>query len=693
MTETTLSRSIFIAGLLTGLIAASLFVFGAFEPLETSLYDSQLAKTEGRIDGRFVVMNLGREEVPHVSDGNGGETPAASSLPDVIESLNQNDAKVIVFNFPVDGVDGSIGSVAQAAAKHGSVVFSGNLLKADPNAAGPHLSVHPELARIAIALGYSGWVSDADGVLRRYHPAVGQEVDLGVAAASAAKSGSVSLPKAVPSLERRIGPGGPQLLIPFVAGVHPPTVDYSDISEKDIRGKTVIVRSTSIDPASRWTTPVGAMSSAEVTTQIASALLQERGITRAPIWLVVAALIGVSGAMTFRAARPQIGYDVLLPLAVGAGIWVIGGLALRQGTWIDTVPLLALLAGQMILIPAMRALLPSLANRKKAEEKPAHQPSDQSDPSVFHGSMLQTLLAACFAESGCIWVEMSEGRQIVKSMGQVSEHLVEGHLPEGIVESNRDEGQIVWIPIGDRHSAGAVLVRKRSVTLADRRLSLVKRVATVFAKELESSTSDPAGAVERSLAKIAVIVDEKDHFPPDHPDVLAEIAREIARKAAASSQDMETLRKACLLHDIGKIGVPDLVLDNAHRLSDSEYEMVKRHAIVAEEILTASGLSTEVIAAVGGHHERWDGRGYPRAVKGEDIPTAARILAIADAIASMISDRPYRKGMSFEAAVEEIANQRARMFDPWLVEATVELAIERPDIFKRDPKRELREPA
>ena len=689
MTETTLSRSIFIAGLLAGLITASLFISGTFEPLETSLYDKRLKQAPARpLDRRVVVMDLGRDDVPHRVNEGGAESPSVGGLMGVVETLSSKGARVIAFDFPIEGTAESVDALSEVASKHGSVVFSGNLLEADPGVAGPHLSIPPKLSAVAIAVGYRNRLTDADGVLRRFTPAVGPEVEIAVAVASAARSGSVSLPRAAPNLDeqRRIGTG-PQLLVPFAAD-DPVSFTYSDVSDgrADVKGKTVIIGSRSFDVGSKWQTPVGSLTESEVTAQIASGLLAGKGIARAPIWLVVVALIGVSGVMTFRAARPQMAYDFLLPVAVGAGIWVLGGIALRRGTWIDTVPLFALLIGQMILIPLMRILLPALFARKKAPPT--------LEASVFHDCMLQTLLSACFAETGCIWVGPAGERQVVASIGGVvPEHLVTGHLPEGVVETNRDEGQIIWIPIGDGHDVGAVLIRKRSMTLANRRLMLVKRVASIFAGEIESSKKDTAAAVERCLSRIAVIADEEDHFSADHPAVLTDIALEIARKAAIPASDLDALRLGCLLHDIGKIGVPDVVLDNADRLSDAEYELVKRHALVGQQIIAAGGLDDEVAEAVMAHHERWDGRGYPHGSKGEEIPVSARVLAIADAIASMISDRPYRKGMSFESAVEEVANQRARMFDPWLVEATVELAIARPDLFKGGPQAGLREPA
>jgi HD-GYP domain-containing protein (c-di-GMP phosphodiesterase class II) len=130
---------------------------------------------------------------------------------------------------------------------------------------------------------------------------------------------------------------------------------------------------------------------------------------------------------------------------------------------------------------------------------------------------------------------------------------------------------------------------------------------------------------------------------------------------------------AALLHDIGKISIPESILNKTSKLTTDEFNLMSEHVNSSIEMMRYLPDMDYLIPAAVGHHERWDGAGYPRGIAGEDIPLSARCLAIADAFDAMTSDRPYRRTMSIEAAANQIAKNAGTQFDPQLAEIFVDL--------------------
>jgi len=131
--------------------------------------------------------------------------------------------------------------------------------------------------------------------------------------------------------------------------------------------------------------------------------------------------------------------------------------------------------------------------------------------------------------------------------------------------------------------------------------------------------------------------------------------------------------EAAILHDIGKISIPENILNKTTRLDDNEYGIIKGHVNNSIEMMRHLPAMDHLIPAVLSHHERWDGKGYPRGVAGENIPVAGRCLAIADSFDAMTSDRPYHKGVSLEVAVEQLEKNAGTQFDPVLTKLFVSL--------------------
>jgi len=159
-------------------------------------------------------------------------------------------------------------------------------------------------------------------------------------------------------------------------------------------------------------------------------------------------------------------------------------------------------------------------------------------------------------------------------------------------------------------------------------------------------------------------LDAKDKYTAGHSRRVMEYAAGIARNMGVQEKDIERLKMSALLHDIGKIGVPDAILYKETRVSDKEYAVIKKHPEIGANILKAIDAFKDLVPVVYHHHERFDGMGYPNGIYGEQIPLHSRIIAVADSFDAMTSTRPYRKALNSEAALLEIELNRGRQFDP-----------------------------
>jgi len=206
----------------------------------------------------------------------------------------------------------------------------------------------------------------------------------------------------------------------------------------------------------------------------------------------------------------------------------------------------------------------------------------------------------------------------------------------------------------------------------------IQKTINIQKKELELVRSQLRLGNETVLA-IARTVDAKDVNTSQHSFRVSEYSVLIAQKLGFSEEACENLRKTALLHDIGKIGIPDRVLNKPDRLTEEEYEIMKSHVVSGGEILKDFTLVENVCDGAMYHHERYDGKGYVHGLKGEDIPLNARIIGIADAFDAMTANRVYRKKLSFDKVIEEIKKGRGSQFDPKLVDILLDL-IENGDI-------------
>lgn len=167
-------------------------------------------------------------------------------------------------------------------------------------------------------------------------------------------------------------------------------------------------------------------------------------------------------------------------------------------------------------------------------------------------------------------------------------------------------------------------------------------------------------------------LEARDSYTSFHSSRVAEMVEALCRFLGITGDQEELFHISAHLHDVGKIGIRDDVLLKAGRLNDEEWEIMKSHSLQGYEILRKAKLFENVAIIVRGHHERWDGKGYPDGLSGANIPLGSRIIAIADSIDAMISDRPYRKGMDVSICRSEIEKNAGIMYDPDVVKVALE---------------------
>ena len=184
-------------------------------------------------------------------------------------------------------------------------------------------------------------------------------------------------------------------------------------------------------------------------------------------------------------------------------------------------------------------------------------------------------------------------------------------------------------------------------------------------------------AIQSTINVVATIGELRDPYTHGHERRVGEIAAEIAAEMGLDANRVEGIRVAGYLHDVGKIGVPAEILAKPARLTKAEFDLVRDHAQRSYEILKGVEFPWPVAEAAWEHHERVDGSGYPRGLKGDEIILEARILAVADTVEAMSSHRPYRPGLGIEAALEEISRNRGKLYDAAAVDACVRLFREK----------------
>ena len=220
---------------------------------------------------------------------------------------------------------------------------------------------------------------------------------------------------------------------------------------------------------------------------------------------------------------------------------------------------------------------------------------------------------------------------------------------------------------GDKFDQLLLLIESGLKSIAQ--MNEIKRINV----ELSDTYDKLEKAYLESIQTLRYTVEAKDTYTRGHSDRVSEYSILIGKKLGLSDADLKTLEIGGLFHDIGKIGVPDSIIQKTERLTDDEYSQIKNHPSIGAHILSNATIFKDIIPIVKHHHERYDGHGYPSQLKGEDIPYLARIATIADSFDAMTSKRTYRDSLPIEVVKEEFAKNRGTQFDPELTDVFLDI--------------------
>ncbi|MCF8045660.1 MAG: HD domain-containing protein, partial [Desulfarculaceae bacterium] len=220
-------------------------------------------------------------------------------------------------------------------------------------------------------------------------------------------------------------------------------------------------------------------------------------------------------------------------------------------------------------------------------------------------------------------------------------------------------------------------------SFSEDQLAQARKIANQLAIALANSMLvDELGTLAKgTIAALARTVDAKSKWTHGHSERVAEISVKIAKAMQLSDEMVESIGRAGLLHDIGKIGIPLAILDKPERLTDEEYDNIKNHPSIGAQILEPIEAYRDIIPIIRQHHEKFDGTGYPAGLEKERIDIRARIMAVADVWDALVSDRPYREGWVSKRAKEVILDGKGSHFDPKVVDVFMTLLAEKQGVF------------
>ncbi|MEW5993970.1 MAG: HD domain-containing phosphohydrolase [Candidatus Zixiibacteriota bacterium] len=235
------------------------------------------------------------------------------------------------------------------------------------------------------------------------------------------------------------------------------------------------------------------------------------------------------------------------------------------------------------------------------------------------------------------------------------------------------------------HGVINVLIRSRFDRLTSGQLDILTILCNAAASAIANHRlyRDLRASYMQAIRGLANAIEARDTCTRGHTERVLKLAELLAEKLGWTPKQVDHLVMGCSLHDIGKIGVPDSVLNKAGRLTEQEQQLMYDHPILGLKIIEGIDLFKPAIPYIVAHHERWDGSGYPRGLKGEGIPIEGRLLAVVDAFDAIMANRPYRPGADLTTAVAELMTHRGAQFDPTLVDAFIEVLLEEQIDLKR----------
>ena len=221
-------------------------------------------------------------------------------------------------------------------------------------------------------------------------------------------------------------------------------------------------------------------------------------------------------------------------------------------------------------------------------------------------------------------------------------------------------------------------IRRRNLEIQNKSYQkALEQTVAERTRELNEALTELRHSFNDIVHVIAMTLETKDAYTAGHQQRVAELACCIAREMGMSREQLETLRLAAMIHDLGKIAIPSQILAKPTRLRATEYELIKEHPRLGYDILSSVAFLKPVAEIVLQHHERLDGSGYPRGLRGDQILIESRIIAVSDVVEAMSSHRPYRPGLGIHLALEEIEKNSGRLYDTDVADVCLRLFREK----------------
>jgi HD-GYP domain-containing protein (c-di-GMP phosphodiesterase class II) len=255
--------------------------------------------------------------------------------------------------------------------------------------------------------------------------------------------------------------------------------------------------------------------------------------------------------------------------------------------------------------------------------------------------------------------------------------------PEDAVSKGMDLIDIADKIMEKAKEAGGNVVYTSHDLRRSKRLSVKRQDIRLLKDRIAKLTRRGKQSLIESITAFARTLEMRDHYTGRHAESTVFYSTEIAKALRLGREELENVRQAAVLHDLGKVGISDKILHKRSKLTQKEYDEIKKHPQIAADIIRPIKFMHEIIPLILHHHERWDGKGYPAGLKGEDIPLGARIISIADVYQALTSDRPYRKAHFRHEAMRIIKDGAGAQFDPALVELFMEILRKEERAFAR----------
>lgn len=312
----------------------------------------------------------------------------------------------------------------------------------------------------------------------------------------------------------------------------------------------------------------------------------------------------------------------------------------------------------------------------------------------FHGG--EHVFRAVDGDQSYFGVPVGEG---IALEGSYCQRMVDGRIPNAVPDVRREPevadldvtrdarmGSYVGVPVrlrsGRLYGSLCCSSHRTAGELDERDVALMHVLAESVASHIERDQMEAERQQVRSeldaVSALLAALEARDAYTGEHSRTVVELAGAVARDLAFGPAEVQVVEQVALLHDLGKVGVPDAVLQKRGPLTPQEWEVMREHPAIGARIVTSIPSLRHLAPAVRAEHERWDGRGYPDRLAGEDIPVASRIALACDAYHAMTSDRPYRRALSHHEALAELRRGAGSQFDASVVASLYAILTARP---------------